>query len=99
LIDRLLIQHVRNEIIADAFDLVRLVGVLFVELGGQSKDAALGIGRNNLDILVVFSETPRQARDGAASTGACDYGVNISGCLSPYFFCGAEFVCEGVVRI
>ena len=50
----MLIQNIRHEIVPDPFDLVTLVQMGFVQTLRHGKDAPMWIGRDHLDVGVVF---------------------------------------------
>lgn len=57
------------------------------------------ICRDNLDILLVFPETPRKTGDCASGSGASNEHANLPLGLCPHLLCGAALVGERVVHI
>lgn len=98
-IDRSLVQHIRDKVIADALDLVGLVLVLLIQRLRQSKDTSVRISRNDLDVLLVFPKTPCNSRYGASGTSTSHKRRNLALSLLPDLFTGAIFVCQWVVRV
>lgn len=98
-IDTLLIQNVRNEVVTNTLDLVWLIFELVVEGGGHSKDTAMGICSNNLDILVVLSDSSCQTGDGTTCTCSCDEGGDLAVGLCPNLFSRTKLMCLGVVNV
>lgn len=99
LVDDLLLEDVGDEVVSDTLDLVALVDALLVESLGQGKDTALGIGGNDLDVVVVLLQTPCQASDGATGASASNKRCDFALCLLPDLLGGAEFVGEWVVGV
>lgn len=99
LVDDLAVEHIGDEVVADALDLVALVHVLLVERLGQGEDAAVGVCGDDLDILVVLLEAAGDAGDGAAGAGAGDDGGDGAVGLVPDLLGGAELVGERVVEV
>src|SRR5204862_7244983 len=62
-IDEPSIEHVGDEVVADALDLVRL------DLAGSRKDRALGIDADDLAARNLALDRARDARDRATRTG------------------------------
>jgi hypothetical protein len=98
-VDDLLLQNLRDEIISNTLNLVALVEVVLVQCLRKCENTALRIGRNNLDVLVVFLQTTRETSDCATSTSTGDKRCDLALCLLPDFLGGAKLVGERVVRV
>ena len=83
LVDQAAVEHVGDEVVADALDLVAL------DLAGAGQDRALGIDADDAHAGRDLLEVPGHAGDGAAGAGGHDHGVEPAAALPPDLLAGA----------
>ncbi|KAL2277329.1 hypothetical protein FJTKL_00049 [Diaporthe vaccinii] len=100
LVHDLAVQHIWDEVVADALQLVRNVRELaLVQSLWQGKDTAERVGCDDLDVLAVLPDTLRNAADRATGSCAGDDGRHLTVSLLPDLLGGAVLVGSRVVDV
>jgi hypothetical protein len=92
-IDQLGVEHVGDEVVTDALDLVAL------DLAGAGQNRALGVDADDLATGQLALDHPSHTADGAAGAGGEHHRVELSPALVDDLAPRPQLVCPGVIRV